>query len=109
MDEYIADKGLQLNILFESNRSETFDAIARTGLAAAIVPQMMLPMTMRLNRLADSASVLHIFPIDISPLRYLHRISLAHHKLCHMTAYRKTFISLVQDVFACYRKINGSY
>ena len=106
MDQYVAERGMQLNIVFESNRSETFDAIARTSLAAAIVPQMMLPMTMQLNKLASPASMLHIFPIDLSELHYLQTISLAHHKLCHMSAYRKTFITLVQDIFTRYQNIS---
>ena len=105
MDHYASNHNLMYHIVFESNRVETFDAIARTHIAGCIIPQQVCDITARNNRHLHKEKRLQVFRINWRGYKVDNSIALLRNRNSTLATYKQRLIQIIKDDFAGYEHL----
>ena len=93
------------NTVFTSNRTETFDAIARTDVAGCIISQQIYGITARNNRRLRVENRLPVFRINMGNYKIDSNIMLIHSKDAILAPYKQHLIQIITDEFSQYDQL----
>ena len=106
MDNYADQHHMRYNVVFTSNRTETFDAIARTDIAGCIISQQIYGITARKNQHLRGNNRLQAFLINTEHYDINSDISLITNKDSMLTSYKQHLIQIISDEFAGYEQLS---
>ncbi|WP_337652373.1 LysR family transcriptional regulator [Clostridium sp.] len=105
MDNYANHRHMTYNTVFTSNRTETFDAIARTDVAGCIISQQIYGITARNNRRLRVENRLQVFRINMGNYKIDSNIMLIHSKDAILAPYKQHLIQIITDEFSQYDQL----
>ena len=105
MDNYANHRHMTYNTVFTSNRTETFDAIARPDVAGCIISQQIYGITARNNRRLRVENRLQVFRINMGNYKIDSNIMLIHSKDAILAPYKQHLIQIITDEFSQYDQL----
>ena len=105
MDHYAERHQMHYQIVFTSNRTETFDAIARTGIAGCIISQQIYGITAQKNRHERVENRLQVFRINMGRYKFDSDIALIQNKHGILPFYKQRLVEIIGDEFAEYTRL----
>ena len=109
IDEYLEATQINYNIIFETNRFDVVDYIARYHMVAGMVPYMMIDETNRNNLSAPEEEFVFAFPVLLDCINFENAIYLITRKNSVDTIQKKELIQHIKTQFSAFQAEQDHY
>ena len=102
LDEYAKKHSFEYDVVFSSNRTETFDSIARTDIAGCIISQQLYGITERKNRHLRGENRLQVLRVNWGNHPVNSDMALIYNREHIFASYKRFMVQVIEEQFASY-------